>query len=294
MKPGRLFWGTFLVTTGALLLLDRAGYLPIDLHRYWKLWPLLFVFWGISAMIGNRTITAFLAIPSALLFSCLLVGIVNFSWIEDPAPDETIVQNFVEPYDAGIERASLSMDAIAGTYVIEEWTTDLIDASFSSRSASWRLDRQQNEITEHLRLIMDRPRVRSTGRNTLGRVRLNTMPVWEVNIDAGAARLDLDLRNHRIEALRIDAGASDIEVTLGSALDETHVRINAGVSSVKIAVPEAAGCEIRTDVTLASRNFPGFESEGHGMYRTDNFQRSRARIYIDVDAGVSSVRVTRN
>lgn len=294
MRPGRLFWGTFLVATGVLLLLERADVLPIDLHWYWRLWPLILVFWGISAVAGNRMVSALLAIPSALLLGSLLVGLVNFSWIDAPVSDETIIQNLVEPYDRDIERASLTVDAIAGTYVIEQWTPDLIDATLSSRFGSWRLERQNSETSERLRLTTDHPRFRGGGRKSRAEIRLNTAPVWELNLDAGAARLDLDLRNHRVETLRIDAGASEVRVKLGRALDETRVQIEAGVSSIRISVPEEAGCEIRTEVTLASRSFSGFASEGHGMYRTDNFQTSSTKIYMDIDAGVSSVRVTRD
>jgi hypothetical protein len=44
---------------------------------------------------------------------------------------------------------------------------------------------------------------------------------------------------------------------------------------------------------LASKQFVGFEKVESGLYRTENFSQASRKIFIDVEAGVSRVRVTR-
>ncbi len=43
---------------------------------------------------------------------------------------------------------------------------------------------------------------------------LNPEPVWKLNIDVGAASLEMDLSPFKIEKVEIDGGASDIELKL--------------------------------------------------------------------------------
>ena len=117
--------------------------------------------------------------------------------------------------------------------------------------------------------------------------------MWRLRLGYGAARADLDLSSCRVEELQLEAGASSISVKLGALVPESRVRVEAGVSSIRFEVPESAGCEIRTEAPLTSKRFSGFEKESSGLYRTGNFSNADRRIFIQIEAGVSSVKVRR-
>jgi hypothetical protein len=71
------------------------------------------------------------------------------------------------------------------------------------------------------------------------------------------------------------------------------VRIQAGVSSISVAVPESAGCEITSESGLTSKSFSGFDDRGDGEFRTANFDAAAKRIHLSFKAGVSSLKVVR-
>jgi hypothetical protein len=58
-------------------------------------------------------------------------------------------------------------------------------------------------------------------------------------------------------------------------------------------VPENVGCEVRAHGGLTSKRIIGFESFGGGTYQTADFDASKKRIYVEIDAGVSGIRVSR-
>jgi hypothetical protein len=66
-----------------------------------------------------------------------------------------------------------------------------------------------------------------------------------------------------------------------------------GASSISLEIPESAGCEIRIDGPLTRKRFTGFTREQSGLYRTGGFEGAEKKIFVDVDAGVSSIRITR-
>ena len=122
---------------------------------------------------------------------------------------------------------------------------------------------------------------------------MSDVPLWDIALDCGAARADLDLTALKVREVRIEAGASTVHLRLGANVPEARVRIEAGVSAFRLEVPESAGCEIRVDAPLASKHFNGFRKEKSGLYLTDNFETAGKRILIDIDAGVTSLRINR-
>jgi len=65
------------------------------------------------------------------------------------------------------------------------------------------------------------------------------------------------------------------------------------VSSISIKVPESSGCEIFTSTVLSSKNLYGFDKYEKHTYRTPNFSMSENKIYINIDAAISSLNIRR-
>ncbi len=122
---------------------------------------------------------------------------------------------------------------------------------------------------------------------------LNTEPIWDINLDVGAASLEFDLSDFKVRNLDLDGGAASLEIILGENYNETNVNIDAGASSIKISVPENSGCDLHISSVLSGKSINGFEKLEHGHYRTDNFTEAENKIYIEVDAAVSSYEIDR-
>lgn len=50
MKYKHLFWGLILIATGMLFILNNLGFIHFSWFSFWKLWPVILLFWGITIL----------------------------------------------------------------------------------------------------------------------------------------------------------------------------------------------------------------------------------------------------
>jgi hypothetical protein len=112
-----------------------------------------------------------------------------------------------------------------------------------------------------------------------------------MDFNLGAASIDMDLSPYTIGFARFDVGAASVKIKLGSKADTSNVDIHTGASSVELYVPSNAGCQIVADASLSGENYPDFTKTGDKTYKTANFDTAPKRIYININAGVSSLKV---
>jgi len=298
MKTGRFFWGAFFVIIGLLLLFDNLGYLQIDWGYSWRLWPLILIFWGLSKFTENRMVRAGFATLNGLVFACMVFGFFSFQWFNvsfDDSEPQPYSQHFSEPFDNTIDRASFTFSGGAGKFVMEDTTLNLIEAQTEGSLGRYELTRDDDDGTTNVSLRMrDRRSFRFFGRlRNRADIRLNDRPSWSMKFETGASDLDLDLSPYKIDKITMDAGVSTIRLKLGDRSQETDVRVKTGVSSVRIEIPSSAGSEIRDGSHIGSTHYIGFTKARDHTWQTDNFDNAATRIYIDVDSGISSIRVVR-
>jgi hypothetical protein len=296
MKASRLFWGVFFVVFGLFLLLDKLDVYTIEWGFIWKMWPVLLILWGISIIAGGQRSRWVAAAVFGMGFGLVLVGIFTFGWVDVLAGNgEVRYQELSEPFDPSITHASFVLQSGAGAFTLKETTEQLVEASVGSTFGDYYMRRDQRHYRERVYLSLDEHGIRWRPGKTEHRaaLRLNPKPVWDLDIETGAAKVDFDLSPFEVEQLTIEAGAADVRIRLGERGAETRMTIDAGASSVRIWVPESAGCEVRMDTGLTSKHLSNFERINSGMYRTPNFASADRRIMISVDAGLSSITVNR-
>lgn len=305
MKSGRVFWGSLLLVIGVLGLLHTFLDIAICWSALWKLWPLLLVFLGISVFLRDSK-SKWIVIAGI----GLLTGVVLFSFVQrgcsgihrvvdgiqfDNSDGEYITQELHAPWDSSATHALFSFDGGAGHFKMGGTAEDFVSASIRSNISDYVLDaRQDNGIPTFLLNMTDNSVSWKGGKmRNSAHIRLHPVPLWNVDIDAGAAKITCDLRKYRIARLDLNAGAADIDIRLGNRADTTTVHIQTGASNLHITVPEDAGCELHSDAALSRRDFRGFVRGADGIYRSDGFETGDKRIYLFIDAGLSSINVTR-
>ncbi len=297
MKTARIFWGSFFVLLGALFLLDMSG-ISVCWHlEAWRLWPLLFVVWGLAVLLKEQSWRWIFAALGGLLLALTLYDAVQSVWPPEPFHREMgpVTGRDSLPYEQSTERASLRIDAPVGAFEIRDSTDMLIATKSWSDHGRYSLRSSRNAGVETVYLDHD-PSAPGWMRGMLTHriaVSLNPAPVWDIHADVGATRLNLDLRPLRVSSVTIDAGAASIEVRLGIRYEKTTVHIDVGASSVRLQIPEEAGCELREDTGISRRRVFGFERISPGLYRTQGFQEARQKIVVDVDLGLVRLHVDR-
>ncbi len=187
----------------------------------------------------------------------------------------------------------LELDAVAGEFSISETDDYLLKFERQGNLGKYYLEADNVGSAVVLKLSMEEGKIRSSGFNNEAEISLNPVPVWDINMDAGAAKIEFDLSPFKIDRVDIDGGASSIWLKFGDKIDKTDLEINTGASAITIEVPEEVGCEVKTNTVLSSKSFDGFDKIESGLYQTPGFNSNDKQIFIGIDAAVTSLRVER-
>jgi len=308
MKAKHLFWGLLFISLGVLILMNNFSELNWDWSGLWKLWPLVFVLWGLGIIIKNNGAKVLIAgiagiILAVTLFASfktiVLLTTHDFNVVFDNDSDHDYRYEFTDysmPYDDNTKTAEFHFKAGAGTFTsLQDTSTKLFYAHTEGLKNNYDLTSFISGEKADLRMKMKKTRIILGKHSIRNRVEMyfNPIPEWDLNFEVGAASVNLDLQPVKVRNLEIGAGAASFKAKLGSNVDETNVKIETGVSEVEISVPESSGCEIKTDGALNSKHFSGFTKIDSDLYHTENFNSSKNKIFIYIESGVSSIRINR-
>lgn len=310
MKPKHIFWGTLFIVLGALILINNFQSINLDWHSIWKYWPAAIILVGVSIISKDLILKSIFSGLAALVLSISIFASVktfgdctgdNFRIVfdEDEEYDSTSLADtnyyFFNTEDE-IKHAKLSFDAGAGSFnLINPTDSSIFFSKVSGKDKNYTLISKVEGSTADLEMEMKQSRFNISKNNVKHKVNLslNTKPEWELYFDIGAAAIDLDLSPYLVQKVDINMGAASLKIKFGDLNKETKFYVDAGASSMEISVPENVGCEIRTDFSLSSKEFERFNKIDSDLYRTDNFNQAEKKIYLYINSGVSSIKVSR-
>ena len=314
MKSKNVFWGIILISIGLLFVLRNFGYIHFGWYSLRQLWPVILVLLGISLLPINgavRVVLAFLIVGFSIWFLAGndLQQYKTNSWRDffrhdhrqgvyhDPdaqdQPMEDFDQYLVEGYQAGIRNAVLDLDAVAGEFIIDGVSDDLLSFQREGNFGNYNLNANSAESVVVLRLAMQQRIRRVDNFRNKASITLHPDPLWDFKIDAGAAKIDFDLTPFKVDNVDIDGGASQITLTLGNRYSLSRVSIDAGATDVTIRVPTTSGCQVKTNAFLSNKDLEGFEKQEKGLYLTENYDTAAEHIEIAIDAAVSNLKIIR-
>jgi hypothetical protein len=305
MKAKNIIWGLILVFLGTIFILKNFGVIYFNWHSIFRLWPFIIVFIGITILPVKTWIKIFLAVialGAVIAMMAYYPGEKNefsFDWWSNKDRTENwergreVDQTIIEPYDTTITEASFIFDAAAGSFKIRNSSAELFEFKRWGGFGKYHYAISGMGNSREIKIDFDGSNI---GRNKVTNnveIKLNTMPLWDLRINVGAADMDLDLSEYSINRIDVEGGASSIGIKLGSKCESTVVDIESGASSITIEIPREFACEVKTSTVLSSKDLDGFNKVSEGTYVTDNFSGSAKNIVIKLDAAVSSLTVKR-
>jgi len=306
MSYRKIFWGLLLVMIGILFILKNTGVLFFSWHTIWHLWPVILILWGISIIPVKDWIKLVLSVCTIVItfFAVQQYGPKdnhkwNFEWNDrnnrDNDDDDTTIYNnaMSEDYDSLTKYAVLKLDIGVGNFKINDSTDKLIEVKHDNENANYSMTANTEDSLTKINLSLQKGEFNDGNIKNNVEMKLNPNPIWDMELNVGAAEVKFDLSGFKTRNLKIQGGASDLELKLGAALPFTDLKLEAGAASITIRVPESAGCEIISNTFLASKDFKGFTKTGNQHYQTPNFAASKNKIKIDLQAGVARVDVVR-
>ncbi len=299
MKASRLLAGLLIVLLGVALFLSNFDVINVNWDLVFKLWPVLLIFAGISVLVHNEKWKAALYVLTTILvviwiLSAISEGSRSFHDVFD-GDGSVRVQEFSTEMSKDISHAEFTLNAGAGKFSIADTTGSVLAAKAETNLGDYTFNSDKNGTTENLSLSMENHSHAwwfGGSRNDV-KVRLNSGPDWRLNLNVGACKGDFDLAPYKVRSANIDAGASKITVRLGDKSDTTDLSFDTGVSKLTVYVPSSSGCRIDDKAQLSSKSFRHFTKTDDGRYVTPNFQNTSKKVFISIDAGVSSIKVVR-
>jgi len=304
MKNRDIFWGVVLMIVGGLIALRNFDIFYFSWRSLFSLWPFLLIFWGIAIIPVKYPIKMSLTIVTVIIAIVVLINSPvrhnnwrfwnynDFTEKVDSQDDEINEQQLSEKYSSDITNAKLKLEAAAGKFRINGSTSKLFDFE-NKGSGIYIVNTETEDGIPNIDIENKRTHFRNGDNSNDSWLALNTEPVWNIDIDAGAASLDIDLSGHKIEKLDIDGGAAGIKIKLGKTINKTTIKINAGASEIKIRVPYESACEVRAKTVLSSLDLDDFNKIGNNLYQTPNFSDTTNQIFINIDAAVSGLKIIR-
>jgi hypothetical protein len=307
MSYRKIFWGLPLVLIGILFILKNTGVLFFTWHSMWQLWPVILILWGISLIPVKDWIKLALSFVTIVItfFAIQQYGPKdnhkwNFEWNDRnnrDTNDEDNVKTYnnvmSENYDSLTKFAELKLNIGVGNFNISDTTNMLIEVKHDNDNANYSMTARAEDSLTRIELSLEKGEFNEGKIRNNVNLKLNPNPIWDLDLNVGAAEVRFDLSGFKTRNLKIQGGASDIDIKIGAALPLTDVKLEAGAASIMVRVPESAGCEIISNTFMASKDFKGFTKVGNQKYQTPNFATSTNKIMIDLQAGVARVDVVR-
>lgn len=301
LKNGQLFWGFFFFTVGILFLLEKKDYIILDFEAIWSYWPILLILGGLSIMFKGTIIKPIVAIISGtllgfFLFSSFAFLFFNLDFSDNDFEDsEYKYSTFSEELTDTNGNATLRLKAGAGKITIEDTTDKLFEGYSSGFFNSYNVNTTRNFDRTIVTLNYE-PRdfkLFGNGKKNILHLSLNKFPLWNIKLELGAAKANLDLSEYKVKNFSFHTGATSTKLKFGDKTDMIKAHIEMGAAALKIYIPYNSGCEIKSDMILISKDFDGFSKISKGHYISDNYDNTDNKIFIEFDGGISSLKILR-
>jgi hypothetical protein len=314
MKLDRIMWGIILLFVGGVLLLENFNVIDFYWRSIWRFWPVFLIIAGINILfyrrhsqIGAAISIGVLVVMLSFLFYKGQQPPEHKNWVEENFNGDNEVNNeeedgsthvmtFSEPFNAdSAKQVVLNVSGGGTSFELKGATDSLISAEVNRKNGNYSLMKEMTDSTQTLTFKMKEGKGKwsmNEGGNAAD-FRLNTAPIWTINMSMGAGEVDFDLTEFKVRTFKFDGGAAAVDVKLGDSLPITDVIVKTGVADVNFNIPETSGCRIVSKTGLSSKNFTGFTKINNDTYETPNFKGSTKKIFINFDGGLSSFEVKR-
>ncbi|HEY5398974.1 MAG TPA: hypothetical protein VIL16_26695 [Trebonia sp.] len=126
-------------------------------------------------------------------------------------------------------------------------------------------------------------------------VTLNAGVSWQIDLDGGATRTDVDLRGGQLSGIAFNAGSSLVTLTLPRPHAAVPVQMIGGASDFQLSLPTGVPARVTagggaSEVSLEGRDHTGVA--GGSVFATAGWAPGAAGFDIDATAGVSQITVT--
>lgn len=269
----------------------------------WRFWPVLLMAIGVNLMLGRRLPWLATAIVVALVCGTA-VGAALLAESE-----RNLVVARTSKVLGDTERLDVAVDLGFGSLRIDSLPSsspNLAEWSFEAPCWDTSTSFQRYGDVATLDVTID-PGFFACQWGADWEVSLSRVPEVTIDLDTGAASIDLDLTDLRVPMLTVDAGAASVDIRMPANGGSVEAVISAGAADIDVSIPDGVAARIVKDSALSSfdvdgSRFPSLTgSVPHGdtimgrdpgnIFQSPGYHEAENRVSIVFEVGVSSVSV---
>lgn len=288
MRKNNIIFGVILVFIGLFILLNNLDIIRWSIIEVaLDLWPLVLIAVGASIVFNKNRVASILIWVGFLVIIVAYGFYLQYSQYQLPANNKPDISYELE---SNIKTASLELDLSGVDLKIGSSNTDLLDGYIGNPRVDKKIDytnggeRAKIVFKENVSRVN---LVRNKGYNS--NFYLSNNITWDIDGDIGAVDGDIDLRNLKVNNLDLDFGAGDINLLLGSNVDNLNIDLEAGATNIDIVVPEDLGVKVKLDGGLKQSNLKELNwNLVNDWYISPNYDAALSKASINVDMGVGN------
>lgn len=307
-----LGWGVFFVLLGAVPLAVRGGLLSQDVvSRWWQLWPLLLIGWGLGLLLRRTPADWLGGAVSAVTFGLMGGGLIAAGVTGFPSitcTDQAATRAFSTQSGTfgGAGRFALQFDCgrvDVGTADGSDWK---IEGAASDGTAPV-VDANTGRVDIR---PADRGDFIGTARKNEWRVTVPRSPTLDasVTLNAGEGHVDLNGAHLGSTSLTVNAGSLDLQLAKAASLSGFSATVNAGSATVSLpafggsasvsvnagsmdlCIPASPAVRVHFSGGLGSQNLDtlGFNKVDQNTWVSPGYDSASVRTQMNVSANLGS------
>lgn len=296
--------GLILIGIGLLFLLNSLG---IATFRIWYLltrfWPLILILIGLNIILKK---TKLWWIVPILIFIIFIGAVVlpepvirrfdssSFTFYLNEQKHSGVYSEDRE-FDSDLQKLNVDLKYGANRLKVGRNTNEdnLYDVDIDYRGEMPTVSYNRNNNDANLRVEQAKKINVGNGSERWEVNLTNKIPI-DINVNAGAGDLLLDLEDLKVDNLNIDAGLGQISIRFPDYNNETE--ISAGAGNIKLIIPKEAAFRIESSSVLNNVNFEevGLIKVQDDIYQSMNYGEAENLIKIELSTSVGNIKVEHN
>lgn len=293
----RWFWGLFFIIIGVFVFGINFGWWnAVNLNDVLIFWPVLLILFGIAIVARNWRF-GWIAVLFSFIFFIAFLAMVASNDMVDVKNSNVTTTTISEALSADATAGKIDIKTGAIEFNIDGETDKFIEGeAVSSFSApDIQIKNSAGTMTADIKTTQEKGfYCCGNFKNTLDLKLNNKIPV-DLRVDAGATSLDFNFEKIILNSLDINAGASSLKIKVGDLVqNEAKIVVKAGASSLELSIPKEVGIDLTVKTGMSSKEFESFDKIDNNHYKSQGFDNAIKKISINLETGVSSLKITRD
>ncbi len=228
-------------------------------------------------------------VKCGLLASAILLGGCSFPYVATgPMEHESKV---IET--GNFEMARIELEMGAGELHMQGGSPKLVEAKFDYNAPAWKPAVESNTSSFRAEIRIRQPPNTGNLGNTKYKwdIRLNDAVPMNIVTHFGAGEAEMNLGSLDLQNLEIHMGVGELRLDLrGTPKRDETVEIHGGIGQATIRLPKEVGITATAKGGIGDISVTGLERRD-GRWVNQAYDRSPARIHLDVKGGIGNIQV---